>query len=229
MSKVEVLPKRRIGRPSKAETLLPDRTIEQREKEIIRHHELSGQHLAQSAVHAALAGLELQAAREQIEHGQFTEWVRTSFPFSEDTGQRYMRLAEGIKSMISKTAHVRFLEDVFNAPPSELSDVKREKLVETLAKATEGQSLRQLYLDFGILKEPKRTGGYNGRRDLTPDERLKLKREASLQTWSKLFKGLVSECKHQSWMDLSRIEQETLHEMLTDITKAIESHLKNTR
>ncbi len=47
MSNVEVLPKRRAGRPSKAETILPARSIEEREKEILRLHEESGRALAE--------------------------------------------------------------------------------------------------------------------------------------------------------------------------------------
>lgn len=225
---VEVLPPaRKAGRSSKTLAILPARNIEERGQEIIRHHEAARQHLAQSAVHAALAGLELQAARTEIPHGQFQKWVEDNFVFNADTASRYMRLADGIKRQISKASHVTLLEDIFSAPPSELSKTKRDQLISTLAKATGDQTLRQMYLDFGILKEPKPTGGYNGRIDRTPEERLKIKRAAAIKDWGKVYDSILNlGIKEPLFIELKKAEILTLVDLFKDVVRAMEAHLK---
>ncbi len=230
MSKADLIPppsKMQRGRKTRALALTPARDIEGRTKEIIRHHEAAGQHAVMASVHAALAGLELQAARAELPHGEFERWVEASIPFTTRTAQRYMALAEGIKKLCTKTTHVSFLENLFSVAPSELPEKNRAALIETLAKATDGQSLREWYIELGIIKEPKAVGGYNGRRDIPPEERLRIKREAAKRDWGQLYKSINAiGIKDPLWMELSRAEIVTIAEVLDDVLAAMKKFLK---
>jgi hypothetical protein len=123
-------------------------------------------------VYAAMAGRELLECRKGIKHGDWLKWVEQHCEFSVDTADRYLGLYTQLKSKLSNSARVRNLIDdksmsaeslvkLLDRPPSELMPGETETLLTDIRQATQGQTLRQLYFDFGLATAPKPTGGAN--------------------------------------------------------------------
>lgn len=54
-------------------------------------------------------GRRLIEAKEQLSHGEWLPWLRDEVQFSEDTAQRFMRIAKEYGNSLSNTAPVRYL------------------------------------------------------------------------------------------------------------------------
>ena len=111
---------------------------------------------AERACHlAVLLGLRLRAIKERLPHGQFGQLFDgekndTCVAFGLRTAQRYMAAAEGALSRpgLSQAARARLLR----AATSDTVGQPGERIQRDLETATAGQTLRQLYLDLGIVR-----------------------------------------------------------------------------
>ena len=123
--------------------------------------------IAEEATHCAiLLGIRLEEIKKQCPHGQWeglfagaeeritgsnanqTE-ERFAFEFSSRTAAKYMEAARNvIANPALKSAHRKAILAIAAAPGAELGEAEREHL----SAATNGKTLRQLYLDFGIIK-----------------------------------------------------------------------------
>jgi hypothetical protein len=139
-----------------------------------RYHRAARSSAAMAIVYAAMAGRELIEKRKGIKHGGWLKWVEKNCEFSDCTAWRYMSLAEQLKGkivgVIDKSCSVQDLIgrtkfeaiiQLLDRPPSELLPAETEKLLADIRAATEGQTLRQLYFDFGLATPPKPVGGAN--------------------------------------------------------------------
>ncbi len=123
--------------------------------------------LAEEATHCAiLLGIRLEEIRKDCPHGSWEglfagsekrisgsnanqnhEWF--AFEFSSRTAAKYMEAAKAvIANPALKSAHRKAILAIAAAPGAELGEADREHL----SAATNGKTLRQLYLDFGIIK-----------------------------------------------------------------------------
>lgn len=124
-------------------------------------------------VYAAMAGRELSECAKKVKHGGWEKWVEKNCEFTRMTAWRYMELAEKLRDKLANVTHVlqtdgafpharvRNLVELLDRPPSELLPAEMETLLTDLREATKGETLRQLYFDFGIASLPKPTGGAN--------------------------------------------------------------------
>ena len=148
VAEVEVV--RRPGRPSKVATLVPDRTLSERAAAVNWHHHAALATAAQAAMHAVLAGLELLAAQEEVEHGGWLAWVEANCECTARTSQKYMLLADRVKGrMVAGGEGGRLL---LEAAPSDLTAEDRDRLLSSVAGFVDGATLTELYLDYGIIK-----------------------------------------------------------------------------
>lgn len=139
-----------------ADCSLPERTVK-----INEYHNLAMTALAQGAFYALLCGFELHAARAQSEHGQWEEWVADNCPFTSRTARKYMAAAEKKFKDIPKLANV--MDFTVGVSPAQLQPQQRNLLVQSLRDATDGETMRQMYLDLGIIKaDGKKRGGDHG-------------------------------------------------------------------
>lgn len=157
------------------------------------YHRCAQTAAAQATAYAILCGLELQRVRAEISSkggrpkklqtalsgvsdlrhagdGGWEKWVEQNCDFSAKTAQRYISVADGIKTRLQQVGMAKNLAAIVDIAPSSLDAGQREKLLKSVSKVTEGQTLQQLYLDFGITKaDPRanlRKGGathHNGR------------------------------------------------------------------
>lgn len=135
-----------------------------------RYHRAARSSAAMAIVYAAMAGRELLECRKKIKHGGWEKWVEKNCEFNAVTAWRYATIAEQIGDKIQifnalkisdgKEPHAALLK-LLERPPSELLPAETEQLLSDIRRATEGQTLRQLYFDFGLATPPKPTGGAN--------------------------------------------------------------------
>ncbi len=118
-----------------------------RKDKIAYYHSIS-QSAGQISIMAAIAaGIELQMAKAEIEHGQFRAWMQENLQFSERTAQRYMALAEII------------LGDVGMPRLLEMPEEERREKIASASSSVDAKSLTQLYLDLGLVSPPERMMG----------------------------------------------------------------------
>ena len=94
-------------------------------------------------------GMELCAARAEVKHGQWETWVEDNCLFSCATALRYMRAVILRAQSLSNPAHVRDL--LFRKSLEGMTEDERARLTEALQAASKGVSIRQLYLDLGMI------------------------------------------------------------------------------
>lgn len=128
------------------------------------YHRCAQTAAAQATGYAILCGLELARIRSEISRpgkrsdlathvsSGWEKWVEENCEFNIRTAQRYMAVAEGVKGRIAQATASRHLTNILDLAPSALAGAQREQLLKTVSKVTEGATLTQLYLDFGITK-----------------------------------------------------------------------------
>lgn len=123
--------------------------------------------LAERACHyAVLVGLRLQAIQHETPHGQWKSLFDDSgknepwFVFGIRTAQKYIAAARGALNRPGLPAAAR--KRIMEFAASEGAADPDETLTADLARATAGQTLRQLYLDLGIIRaDATETGAGN--------------------------------------------------------------------
>ncbi len=201
------------GRPANVLALIGTRSLPERADRIRELHSEVGLGLAQTALKLILCGFELHAARAQIGHGQWEKWVADNCPFSTATAWRYLRAAEAKYRQVANLAHVQDLALVsdWRTVPKE----QRQALMEAVSRSVDGQTVRQLYLDLGIVCEPRLGGGTgNGQRG-SPADRVDAAAAAARSDWHRIAKALATWCSRQAWRHLSQSEQTAAREILS--------------
>lgn len=230
-SKTELVPvKRGRGRPPKVLSQVPQRSLPERAKVINEYHAQAQAEVAIERVHkfsavqwGVMAGLELAAAKAECAHGHWETWAKENISFAIRTAQRYMAVAEEL----SKTPHVSFL-----TPPSQLDQHGLKLLSEAIDTAAGGETLRQLYIDFGIVNAPRDYGAFGGdhsgkRKELSMQEREDLMLKKIRADWIDVLKDLGKlGVKDQTFRRLDRDEAEKVEQVLRQVADAITDHLK---
>lgn len=187
---------------------------------------------AQSAGWLVLAGAELIRRKKALKHGEWEGWVEAHCEYNIRTAQKYMGLAEGVRDKMlkeaSKTNADSFLK-LLSTPAHQLDDAAQLTLLKSVHKLTDGQTLQQLYLDFGIVKKPqgsalkggKNDGGSDGEKDPNAPEA-----EAEDMLFHPMT-SLLAEYWPAHWMHLSDARQrellDLLHEPFVQLKTAVEN------
>jgi hypothetical protein len=150
---------------------------------IAEYHERARAAFAESACFAVLCGIELSVARAQVGHGDWDAWLKAHFVFDRCTAWRYMQAAQRkcAQLLTSNVAHVQHL--AAGASVSSLPEPDREAMYRAVRDATNGETVRQLYLDLGLISKPEgpRAGGRPGPRTRRAIEEGKFLSDADLE------------------------------------------------
>ena len=120
---------------------------------------------AQAACWLVLAGYELIKKKAEIGRGEWLPWIEANCEYSTRTAQNYMGLAEGIAARAKKKnaalgdMRAEDFHALLDKSAGTLDDGEQLRLLKAVHGLTGEETIRQLYLDFGIIKEPKRLGG----------------------------------------------------------------------
>jgi hypothetical protein len=78
--------------------------------------------------------------------------LRAKLGFHRGTAFRYTKLAAGLKNRL----HDVHLAPLLSLAPSELNPEQQKRLLKALHKSVDGDSLSELYLDFGVTKAKRK-------------------------------------------------------------------------
>jgi len=195
--------------------LVPPATVEERAGRIRTYFGHAGTAYAMSAFYAIMAGLELIAAKGQVEHGQWEEWVREKCGFNPSTGWRLMEAARRKAREIANLAHVQdFISE--NTTLASLEATQRQALLDSVRDSTGGQSYRQLLIELGMLVDPRNRGGDHGggaaRAQMSDSEKRDRASQMARDEWEEIEKKLSLWCAKHRWehleaLDLQRARQ----------------------
>jgi hypothetical protein len=147
---------------------------------ITKYHHAARRTASQAVGYAILCGKEIAEAQDNIPHGGFVEWLTERTEVSQRTAYRYLDLFRGFRPKLTKFTSVAGLLEL---PVGEWSAAEAEKFEKAVAKASDGQTLTQLYMDLGVVKgQSKLRGGDTGVRG----QRSKLSTEEQIKASQKL-------------------------------------------
>ena len=117
-------------------------------------HNAAQQHAQFAVICAARAGAELNHIKEKCEHGEWQEIV-ARLPFSRQTSDKYRALATELESRLQAIGKADVFEILELPEPAMLAEPEYAKQIEQINEVTGEQTLRQLYFDWSIVKQPK--------------------------------------------------------------------------
>lgn len=135
--------------------------------------------------------------------------MKANCPFSLDTAQRYLALAKNITERTPNTARVRFLIDM---APSAMTDEQIDALAAIVEPVVKEHTLRQLYLDFKIIKEPAavKIGGDTSMYRKSASEADEAKKALYRDLWKKTAKQIRA--MGESWRFLEEADRREIGE-----------------
>ncbi|HUS37343.1 MAG TPA: hypothetical protein VM680_18495 [Verrucomicrobiae bacterium] len=119
---------------------------------IIAFHRGAKRSAAQQLVYAFLAGVELNAIKEEIAHGHFMKWCEANVPgIQHRTLTKYMGIAEVLQTKLNTLAD-------FDLPRLQLTNGEiKEEQIESVSEAVRevitAKNLTELYRDYGLVPE----------------------------------------------------------------------------
>lgn len=178
--------------------------------------------------YAVLLGAKLNALKEATPHGGwevlFTNGKakklkggevdsnpeRSGFAFSSDTALNYMKAATGALKTPGLAAKAR-QEILTLAAAEEIPEELPEAAAKALDSATKGKTLRQLYIDLGVMRAPatakRGQGGDKGKDEDKPTG------DEATQIYRLLCEGLESVSNAIDAGDLGKLRPEQLREL----------------
>jgi len=191
---------------------------------------------AQAACWLVLAGVALLEEKKKVGHGNWEQWVEENCEFSDRTARRYIELAMGVKNKALKAGlkAPADLLDLLQTPAHLLSPEKQKHLLQAVHKLTDGATVQQLYLDFGITKKPQGggvVGGYHPSADegnMDPSTPEGMARLQILPTFQELTTKFFQTDKANipQWSRLPREELQLIDTTLLDMRNAIKEALR---
>jgi hypothetical protein len=120
----------------------------------VQWHNAAQQHAQFAVICAARAGAELNQLKEKCGHGEWQEIV-AQLPFSRQTSDKYRALATELESRLQAIGKADVFEILELPEPAMLAEPEYAKQIEQINEVTGEQTLRQLYFDWAIVKQPK--------------------------------------------------------------------------
>jgi hypothetical protein len=117
------------------------------------------EHMRQFAEKVVVCGFELLALKRQVGHGRWGKFCESNLyaeGFSERHTRRYMEVATAIRQKM------RGLEDQSGMAALDAGVLDMDTVREALADTTNATSWRQLWMDLGLMRNPKPRGGDHG-------------------------------------------------------------------
>jgi hypothetical protein len=177
---------------------------------------------AQGVGFLVMAGLQLEAEKKNVLHGEWGGWVDENCDYDIRTAQRYIKLAEGIKGRALKNDSVSFFK-LLDSTPADLSPAQQEKLFRAVQKLTDGETVADLYLACGIIKAPAAAGLKGKKRKHTASGGdVNDAAEIASDLWKPHIDFLENDgLDGRSWKDLPSDELARLAETVTELNRLV--------
>jgi hypothetical protein len=212
-----------------------------------RYHRAAKSSAAMAIVYAAMAGRELTEVRKKIPHGEWEKWVEENCEFNTVTAWRYTELAARLSKQLQIFKHLKICSKsidnkgdtqaknegreslcrLLDRPPSELLPEDTEKLLAELRKATKGETLHQLYWDFGLVSIDKRRGGAREHPKVELPAGETQAHLNAVDVWTEIMNRIhVEITSYQSLQNLTLPELKDISERLLSARRAVEDLIK---
>jgi hypothetical protein len=198
----------------------------------LKFHHSAQASAAQMAVAAAKCGLELKAIKRECGHGGWEPFFESHFAgegLSLRTAQRYIALADGLKSKALKNDTVSFLP-LLDTAPSALTQAQQKTLTKEVGKLTDGATLSDLYQDFGIVKKPQGSGAKGGAKagseeEAPPADSAEVLLEGKKAQTEQLIALLTEALTDRPFNATDKKTRKKLHGLLVDVQSAVKETL----
>ena len=223
---MDAVTKRKVGRPTKITAIAPQCALDKRVACIIEQFHLARVHTAEAARRMLIAGFHLHAAKEQVPHGEFLDWVETMFPFGRRWGQLCMQAAERMLDRVRGLEEIQTTVGEAIAP--EVDPRRMDALIETMVGMAGNPTASQLLVGLGLREKPvKQIEGGEQKRVLTIEERTENLRVRTYKTWvCEWAKGMANSNRRQEWKVLKTDDIHALAITLNSIAGDMIGYLK---
>ena len=167
-----------------------------------RWHQMAIRHSRIAIWCAACCGQELIERKKEIGHGGWMKFLQV-LPFTRTTADKYMTLAEEWKERTGQSATAGCtLKPALLAGGSravlDLTDEQFTEIAEQTERTVGETTLRQLYFDWGICKEPHRPGGNMRKGEKAPRALTEEEIHATCaETWARMVEELTEHGRRQ--------------------------------
>lgn len=165
----------------KDRTLDGKSSLDIRQKRIATYHAGVLKATAEQFVYITLCGVELIAAKAEIEHGQFMKWVEDSFTdltgFSHRTATKYMAFVERIHDKLASLGEIA--SGRLQLTNGELPAKEKKELLEAVREYADGKTITDLYREMDVIPKPKPKEYHPP--TLTDEEKLAAEEKASAE------------------------------------------------
>lgn len=144
-------------------------SLKERRDRIAAYHSSFMAAFAQQAGYAFLCGVELNGAKSDLPHGQFTAWCKESFPnLSNGSIHNFMSLAEALQAKFPTVGNLT--SERLQLTDGRLREQDQKLILEAVHAAADGSSLTKLYRELGVIKTPTARESTSTPQDLTPEQ-----------------------------------------------------------
>ncbi len=114
-------------------------------------HKAYGQQMG----YAFLAGVELNATKAELPHGQFEKFLTANLPdISKGARHRYMLFAETLQTKFPTVGNLEL--NKVKVTKAGLPKGELTKVLEAVHEIADGKTLTELYRDLGVIRPPKK-------------------------------------------------------------------------
>lgn len=158
------------AKPVNLEVLPPQSIdLDQRKKRIQVYHENCIAAFSSQMGYALMCGIELNAVKESLPHGQFLKWREENIPqISNGSAGRYMAFATALQNQFPTVGD---LTERLQLANGEFSDGDRKEILEAVKEVADGKSLTEMYRELGVVKTPKARREIKSTRKLSAEEK----------------------------------------------------------
>lgn len=191
--------KRHIGRPNKATTLVPDRSVQDRARVILAYHQNAQMHYGKASTYAILCGLELAAAQDQSDDHNYNLIIER-VGLKERQIRLYVEIANNAKTFLT-AKKVEKVVELLEASPSELEPKKLKLLTESVEELTQGRSINDLVQSWRPEKENEPSAPE------TPESKARNQANWKLEAeihWAKIGREIITGIRMESWTKMGQ-------------------------
>jgi hypothetical protein len=206
------------------EVVTHDQTaLKERRDRIVAYHQGFMNAFAQQAGYAFLAGVELNAAKEELgPRGGFIEWREQNLPqISKGSADNYRAFATAMQEKFPTVGNIT--SERLQLTDGRLREKDQQLILEAVHAAADGSSLTKLYRELGVIKTPTAKAAPGPRKDLSPQdahEAVKLAAEerikkiiTDLELITEEERALISNALRDQFYDALLTETSALREL----------------
>lgn len=192
--------------------------LETRRDRILNYHQSVIRAFGQQMGYAFLCGLELNAAKEEIAHGQFEKWREQFLPdLPRSTANNYRNFATLLQEKSKTLARLTDRAQNLLTNGGEFADTDRTEILQAVHDVADGKTLTDLYRALGVVRDKVHQKDRDNGRKLTREERETERKDNALDWARQIIARLEEYCA----------DNDSAHQLHDDLPDAIIQELQD--